>query len=118
MKILFVVVSFLGLLQAQVLSTDIAPFLRGNQFEGITLLDQKVLEFKEIDGVKFSEISDLAYDSKEKKLYFVSDEGKLFIFDASFSEKIERLSAVSGLTLLKKKVRSLEGGVMTVKGWR
>lgn len=102
MKILFFVVSFLSLLQAQVLNTDIAPFLRGDQLKGITLLDQKVLEFKEIDGVKFSEISDLAYDSKEKKLYFVSDEGKLFVFDASFTDKIERLHAVSGFTLLKK----------------
>ena len=103
MKILFFVVSFLGLLQAQVLNTDIAPFLKGDQFEGITLLDQKVLEFKEIDGVKFSEISDLAYDSKEEKLYFVSDEGKLFVFDASFTDKIERLNALSGFTLMKKK---------------
>ncbi len=103
MKSLFFVVAFLGLLQAEVFNTDIAPFLRADQCEGITLLDQKVLDFKKIDGLKFSEISDLAYDSKEKKLYFVSDEGLLFVFDASFTEKIEKLNAVSGLTLVKKK---------------
>ncbi len=74
MKIWFFVVCLFSLLQAQVLNTEIAPFLRGSQFEGIKLLDQKVLDFKTIDGVKFSEISDLAYDNKEKKLYFVSDE--------------------------------------------
>jgi len=103
MKLVFSLVLFLGILHAKVSNTDIAPFLGSNQFEGIRLLDQKVLDFKKIDGVKFSEISDLAYDKKEKKLYFVSDEGKLFIFDALFTEKIERLNAVSGLTLVKKK---------------
>jgi hypothetical protein len=103
MKIWFFVVIFWSLLQAEVLNTDIAPFLRGNEIKGITLLDQKMLDFKKIDGLKFSEISDLTYDSKEKKLYFVSDEGLLFVFDASFTEKIERLNAVSGLTLVKKK---------------
>ncbi len=66
MKSLFFVVSFLGLLQAQVLNTEIAPFLRDNQFEGITLLDQKILDFQKISGLKFSEISDLAYNKKEK----------------------------------------------------
>ncbi len=103
MKIWFFVVCLFSLLQAQVLNTEIAPFLRGSQFEGIKLLDQKVLDFKTIDGVKFSEISDLAYDNKEKKLYFVSDEGLLFAFNASFTDKIEEMNAVSGLTLLKKK---------------
>ena len=103
MKSLFFVVSFLGLLQAQMLNTEIAPFLRDKQFEGITLLDQKILDFKKIDGLKFSEISDLAYEKKEQKLYFISDEGKLFVFDAFFTEKIESLHAKSGLTLVKKK---------------
>lgn len=103
MKILFFVVSFLGLLQAQMFPTEIAPFLSGKQFEGITLLDQKILSFNKIEGVKFSEISDLAYDKKDKKLYFVSDEGKLFVFDAYFAEKIEKLNAKSGFTLVKKK---------------
>ena len=103
MKSLFFVVLFLGLLQAQVLHTEIAPFLKGKQFEGITLLDQKILDFQKIDGLQFSEISDLAYDKKEQKLYFVSDEGRLFVFDATFTEKIENLTAKSGLTLVKKK---------------
>lgn len=103
MKSLFFLVSLLLLLQAEVLNTDIAPLLRADTSKRITLLDQKILDFKKIDGLKFSEISDLAYDRKEEKLYFVSDEGLLFIFDAFFTEKIERLNAKRGLTLVKKK---------------
>ena len=51
--------------------------------------------------MKFSEISDLAYDLREKQLYLVSDEGKLFVFDASFSNKIETLHPLSSVTLVK-----------------
>lgn len=102
MKIVFFLVSFLGLLQGEILNTQIAPPSNGNQFEGITLLDQKALVFKEISGLKFSEISDVAYEENEKKLYLVSDEGKLFVFEASFSDTIETFNVVSGVTLVKK----------------
>lgn len=77
MKIWFFLVSLLVLLQGQVLNTQIAPFLKGNHFEGMTLLDQKELMFNKINGVKFSEISDVAYERKSQELYFVSDEKKL-----------------------------------------
>jgi len=102
MKIIFFLVSFLGLLQGEILNTEIAPSSNGNQFEGITLLDQKRLLFKEISGLKFSEISDVTYDQNEKKLYLLSDEGILFVFEASFSDKIETLNGPSGMTLTKK----------------
>ncbi len=101
MKIIFFLVIFLRLLQGEILNTVIAPVENTTQFEGITLLDQKILLFKEIEGLKFSEISDLAYDLKEKKLYLVSDEGKLFVFDASFANKIETLRPVSSVKLVK-----------------
>ncbi len=102
MKIVFFLVSFLGLLQGEILNTQIAPSSNGNQFEGITLLDQKTLLFKEISGLKFSEISDVTYDQTEKKLYLLSDEGILFVFEAFFSDRIETLNAVRGMTLAKK----------------
>lgn len=101
MKIIFFLVLFLRLLQGEILNTEIAPVENTTQFEGITLLDQKILLFKEIGGLKFSEISDLAYDLREKQLYLVSDEGKLFVFDASFSNKIETLHPLSSVTLVK-----------------
>lgn len=106
MKIIFFLVTFLGLLHGVILNTEIAPVENTTQFEKLTLLDQKELLFKEIGGVKFSEISDVAYDLKKKKLYLVSDEGKLFVFDASFSNKIETLKAVGGMTLVKKDGKS------------
>lgn len=102
MKIVFSLVLFLVVLQGQVLNTQIAPFLNDDQIEGITLLDQKTLVFKEIGGLKFSGISDVVYDLREKRLYLVSDEGKLFVFEASFSDTIETLKAVRGVTLVKK----------------
>jgi len=102
MKIVFSLVSFLVLLQGEILNTNITPSVNENTFDGITFLDQKILVFKEIGELKFSEISDIAYDQKARKLYLVSDEGKLFVFDALFSDKIETLNAVSGVTLVKK----------------
>ena len=99
---LFLPVLLMGTLHAQVSNTQIAPFIKGDQVDGIRLLDQKNLLFKKIDGLKFSEISDITYDQKLKKLYLVSDEGKLFVFDATFGEKIETLKAKSAMTLVKK----------------
>lgn len=108
MKIVFSFALFFGLLQAQILSTQIAPFLSGDQAGGITLLDQKILGFKEIGGLKFSGISDVAYEKRAKKLYLVSDKGKLFVFDASFADKIETLKAVTGVTLVKQNGRKFQ----------
>ncbi len=102
MKIIFFLVSFLGLLQGEILNTEISPLSSTDQFKGITLLDQKILAFKEISGLRFSEISDVTFDQKKKKLYLLSDEGKLFVFNASFSNKIEQLSALSGVKLVRK----------------
>ncbi len=102
MKFIFFVLGFFLLLHAEIFDTDIAPFLQGKQCESVRLLDQKVLDFKKIDGLKFSEISDVAYDKKEKKLYLVGDEGKVFTFEASFTDKIEGLHALSAIKLVKK----------------
>ncbi len=101
MKIIFVLAGLLGLLNAQISAVSIAPFLSDKQFEGIRLLDQKRLVFKDISGIKFSEISDLAYAQKSEKLYFVGDEGKLFVFDVSFSDKIDVLKPLRGVKLVK-----------------
>lgn len=99
----FLLVVVMGVLQAEVRNTNIAPFLTNHQIGHITLLDQKILDIKEVKGVKFSEISDLAYNHKTNKLYFISDEGKLFVFEASFSNEIDTLKALDGLVLVKKK---------------
>jgi len=102
MRLLFFLVGCIGFLQGGMLNIEITPLEQPSQLKNIKLLDQKILLFDQINGLKFSEISDLAYDRDKKKLYFVSDEGKVFVFDALFTEKIERLEAVSGVELVKK----------------
>ena len=101
MKVILFLLCFLSALNAEVLNTDIAPFVESKQFGSIRILDQKRLDFKAISGIKFSEISDLAYEEKSKKLYFVGDEGKLFIFDALFGEKIVKLDPLKSVSLTK-----------------
>ncbi|RRS32149.1 MAG: hypothetical protein P794_01875 [Epsilonproteobacteria bacterium (ex Lamellibrachia satsuma)] len=103
MRIVFLFLFCLGWLHADISSINIAPpGLKDNRFMGIKILDQKQLSFEAIDGIKFSEISDIAYHQKSKKLYMVSDEGKLFTFEAKFADKIEDLHPVSAAKLRKK----------------
>jgi len=102
MRIVFLFMLCLGLLQAGVTSVDITPQLKENRFMSIKILDQKQLSFKHINGIKFSEISDVAYHQKSKHLYLVSDEGKLFTFKARFTEKIEDLQPLAAVKLTKK----------------
>jgi len=89
-------------LSAGVTSTNICPSSKSNKFNKIMFLDQKELAYMHIKDVKFSEISDLAYLKKEKKLFMVSDEGKLFEFKAVFTDKIEQLEVLDAVKLRKK----------------
>ncbi len=102
MRIFTLLIVCLGLLHSDIDSINIAPTLKENRFMGIKILDQKQLSFKDIGGVKFSEISDIAYEQKSKKLYLVSDEGRLFTFRAEFSDTIEDLKPLLGTKLTKK----------------
>lgn len=81
---------------------DIVPEKHDKRFTGIKILDQKNLSFKSVDGVKFSEISDLAYHKASRVLYMVSDEGKLFHFSAHFSDKIDTLTPLRAVKIRKK----------------
>jgi hypothetical protein len=102
MKIIFILILCLGSLKAGITSINITPSLKDNTFMGIKILDQKKLSFEMIKGVKFTEISDIAYYTKKEKLFMVSDEGKLFIFKAKFGDKIELLKAIDAVKLTKK----------------
>jgi len=68
----------------------------------IKILDQKELNYSTIGGLGFSEISDLAYDHSTKRLYMLSDEGKLFVFKARFDDVIEQLEPVGAAPIRKK----------------
>jgi hypothetical protein len=82
---------------------DIAPPQSEEDASGIRILDQKELNYQVIDGLKFSEISDIAYLPQKEKLFMISDEGMLFVFHAKFSEKIEQLKPLGAAKLTKKK---------------
>lgn len=102
MRILFFVTLLTLFGYAGVFSTNIAPTLEAGRFMGIRLLDQKEIAYAHIDGIKFSEISDLAYYAPREKLFMVSDEGRLFTFRARFSEKIDLLEPAGAVKLRKK----------------
>jgi len=68
----------------------------------IRILDQKELSYGIINGLGFSEISDIAYDRKRHRLYMLSDEGKLFVFRARFGSRIEQLAPIGSAKLVKK----------------
>jgi len=84
-------------------STDIRPSSKEGVLDRIRFLDQRVLSYGYIDGLKFSEISDLAYEIHTQRLYMVSDEGKLFVFHAVFGDTIEVLKPVGAAKLTKKR---------------
>lgn len=67
------------------------------------ILDQKELFFDTIEGVKFAELSDVAYDKQTDILYFVGDKGALFSFRAHFGEKIDLLVPIGASILRSKK---------------
>jgi len=108
MRIVFLFILCLGLLQANISSVNITPNLKENRFMGIKILDQKQLSFTHIDGIKFSEISDVAYYQKVEKLFLLSDEGKLFTFKARFTEKIEDLQPLAAIKLTKKNAKKFK----------
>jgi len=91
-------------------SVDIRP-LSDTTLPGIRILDQKVLYYTQINGLKFSEISDLAYQRSENTLYMLSDEGVLYLFYAKFGDKIEMMRPITAARLTKK-------GGKKFKKWR
>ncbi len=83
--------------------TDMAPYGVDTQnYMKIRILDQRSLSYPNINGHHFSEISDVAYNRKKHLLYLVSDEGKSFVFDVKFGEKISEIKPVTAVKLVKK----------------
>ncbi|WP_309496846.1 esterase-like activity of phytase family protein [Sulfurovum sp.] len=103
---LFFFFSFI-ILDARVCEVKVTPDQYKKRFMNIKILDEKQLLFTEVNGVKFTELSDLTYEEKTKTLYLVGDKGALFSFYASFSEKIESLEALDAVTLKNKKGKGL-----------
>ncbi len=74
----------------------------------IKLLDQKSIDISYVDNIKFAEISDLGYDTRSKKLYMLSDKGRLFVFDTKLGDKNISLNPTEGYHLRKKSGKKLK----------
>jgi hypothetical protein len=69
----------------------------------ITILDQIDISRNPTKGIPFSEISDLAYNQHENKLYMIGDKGYFYSFLAKFEKKIEEFTYVDGFKINEKK---------------
>jgi len=105
---LFLLIFLTFSLNAGVYEIDIRPYGSSNSDLKLKILDQKQLVFDKIKSQKFSEISDLAYLKKENKLYMLSDEGKIFVFNAKFTDKIELLEPLDATKLRKKNAKKFK----------
>ncbi len=102
MRFLLLLFLSCSIVSAGSFSANIVPQDPDRSAQGIKILDQKQLSYNHIDGIKFSEISDLAYYKKTNSLFMVSDEGKLFEFKAVFTDRITELTPIRSGNLLKK----------------
>lgn len=81
------------------------------------ILDTKAIALKDDQDTKFTEISDLAYDSRDGKLYAINDKGRLFQLKIVIKDgSIDTLRLISTMDLTdkrgkpyKKKRRDSEG---------
>jgi Esterase-like activity of phytase len=66
-----------------------------------TVLDSIILPVTEVDGLKISELSGLAYDADDRILYAVSDKSRIFhiVLDVT-GDKLTTLKPAIGLTLI------------------
>jgi len=95
-------------LHADVFPVDITPTQTGQTHHNLTfshvkILDQKEIILSKLSGIPFAEASDLAYDNRLQRLYMVGDKGVLYIFQATFSDKIESLVPLKAYRLSKEK---------------
>jgi len=102
MQLLLIVLFSYSILNAGSFPANIVPQDPDRSAPGIKILDQKQLSYNHIDGIRFSEISDLTYDKKTNSLFMVSDEGKLFDFKAVFADRIMELTPLRSGKLRKK----------------
>jgi len=111
--ILFSILSF-----ADMERIDIRPSgYDGYRIGDMEILSQFRLDYDDIDGVPFREISDIAYDDGNHTLYMVGDEGELYLFDAIFSKSgIERFEPVAGYRLQDRSGVVLRGKMADAEG--
>ncbi len=99
---ILLLLGWITVLSAEVYPVDIAPSKQQHTIGSIKILDQKEIILDRIDGIRFAEASDLAYDRESAILYIVGDKGVLYTFKALFSDRIETLQPLHAYRLSKK----------------
>jgi len=120
MKLILLLIFSISLLHAELHTYSIKPpTLKSNKFMSIKILDTVALEFDDLNGISFDEISALAYN--KDKLYALSNKGYLYHLKIKIKKnKISRLTLIDAVSLkrknkdkrLKKKHRDAEGMVL------
>ncbi len=105
MKIILIMIAFFVQLWGFENHKIEPDFVKNGDYMGIKILDSKVLASNHVDGLKFCEISDIAYDKTKDLLYALSDKGRLFTLSIMIeNKKIKSLKALSS-----KALRGLNG---------
>lgn len=72
-----------------------------DEFMGIRILDTFTFSPKAVNTIPFTEISDLAWDKDDKRLYAISDEGILYHLNLRIvDKKITHIAALKAIKLL------------------
>jgi hypothetical protein len=99
----------------------ITPLIANGTKNGkITILEQKSLIYADKKGIPFDGISDLAYDSKNNRLYMIGDRGYIYSFYAKFGKTIEMLKYLNAFYIKTSNNRTIhpdiEGLTITPNG--
>jgi hypothetical protein len=81
-------------------------------YQSITILDSVKLSFDDLNDIPFTEVSDIAYDPTNQKLYAISDHGYLYHLDVILKDnqfKTITLNSAIKFPHLKKIKRDSEG---------
>ena len=102
--VVFFLLFFEGFAHAHV---DFAP--KGKSaFMGVKILDALSVDFPDKNGIVFSQISAIAWDTDDKILYALSDKGRLFHLKMTLKEgKIKTLELVKAYYLTRKNGKKL-----------
>ncbi len=102
LKFFFLLILINQFLQAQISEYDIKPTtLQSSQYMNIKILDSKELNFDDMNGIRVTELSALAY--KNNILYALSDKGYLYTFTIKIENKRIKSLDLKKATKLKRK---------------
>jgi hypothetical protein len=113
---LFLLLAWITSLSAEVYPVDITPSDINQTIGTIKILDQKEIILDNINGIRFAEASDLAYDAKADRLYMIGDKGSLYVFALHLGEKIDTLSPLEAYPITKARGKRFKSKKIDTEG--